>query len=105
MRLTFSPTSIIVADRRSGQTINELPYAAISAATYVQAREPRWQDGGARADLAPRRGGAFSFLTSPPHWLTLQTAAEGIALQVEGGVRRQVIAELGTRGVNVAEPR
>ena len=105
IRLTFGPAAVVVADRRTGASLNELEYSAISGATYVQAREPRWQEEGARVDLAPRRGSAFGFLTSSPHWLTLQTATEAVAIQVDGGIRRQVLSELAARGIKVAEPR
>ena len=68
--LNFGDGKVVLVGRRSGTPVATLPYRSIAAATYVRARNPRWN---ATLVSPPDDLDVGGLLRTAKHWLTLQT--------------------------------
>ena len=92
--LTLGNGRIVAVAQRDGTPLVTWPYSVVTAATYVHARNPRWN-----AELASPPddldvGGVFR---ASRHYLTLQNADEYVILRLEDINIIQVTRELEAR--------
>ncbi len=85
---------IVAVGQRDGTPLVTWPYQAVTAATYVHARTPRWNPDLASPPSDLDVGGVFR---ASRHYLTLQNANEFIILRLEDINVIQVIRELEAR--------
>jgi len=85
---------IVAVGQRDGTPLVTWPYQAVTAATYVHARTPRWSPDFAAPPSDLDVGGVFR---SSRHYLTLQNANEFVILRLEDANIIQVIRELEAR--------
>jgi hypothetical protein len=93
-QLTFGNGRIAALQRDGDATLLAWPYARVERATYVYARNPRWDASLASPPDNLDVGGVFR---SSRHWLTLQNADEFVILRLEDINVIQVIREIEAR--------
>jgi hypothetical protein len=94
--LSFVGGEITVVAKKGGTAIRSMPYQRLVRATYVHARDPRWDRSASSppGDLDVPGG----FLgRAVRHWLTLQTRADYLILHLDDGSWNQVIAAVERR--------
>jgi serine/threonine protein kinase len=93
---------IVAVSRRDGTPLVTWPYDAVTSATYVYARSPRWNPALAAPPNDLDVGGMFR---SSRHFITLQNATEFAILRLEDINVIQVIRELESRtGLTIRRP-
>jgi hypothetical protein len=101
--LNFSNGHVSVLSRRASTTIATMPYRGVSAATYVHARDPRWDP---THPSPPSDLDVGGFLRTSKHWLTLQTSDAYFVFRLEDANVLRVIQEVEARaGITVRRPR
>ena len=101
--LNFGGGQIVVLDRRAGTPVASLPYRDVLAATYVHARDPRWNPGFASPPSDLDVGGV---LRTSKHFLAIQGKDFYQILRLEDSNVIRVIQAVEARtGVSVDRPR
>jgi serine/threonine protein kinase len=97
--LNLGSGRIVAVAQRDGTPLVTWPYQAVTAATYVHARNPRWDPQLASPPENLDVGGVFR---ASRHYLTLQNEHEFVILRLEDINVIQVIRELESRtGVSI----
>jgi serine/threonine-protein kinase len=100
--LNFSGGQIAVVDRRAGTVIATLPYRNVVAATYVRARNPKWN---ASLISPPADLDVGGVLRTSKHYLTLQTKESYQILRLEDANVLRVLQTVEARtGVTIDRP-
>jgi hypothetical protein len=92
--LNLGDGRIVAVSARDGATLVTWPYEAVTSATYVHARNPRWSAALAAPPTDLDVGGVFR---ASRHYLTLQNANEFAILRLEDINVIQIIRELESR--------
>ena len=100
--LTLSGLELVALSTESHDPLATLPYRQIAKATYVNARDPRWDPSfGAPAGKIDVPG----FLGRSRHWLTVQTKEAFAILRLDGADRLEVLKTFeGRAGVTIDRP-
>ena len=105
--LNFIGGQLAIAPKTGGAALASLPYKRITHATYVRARDPKWDPKLA----SPPEGfdaGSFigSIIRSARHWLVLQGSDHFEILRLEDSNFRQILATFETRtGIKIDRPK
>jgi len=100
--LNFGGGQIAVLPRSGGAALTSLGYRDVARATYVKARNPKWN---ASLPGPPENLDVGSFLRTSRHWLVLQTAGTFIILRLEDDNFARVIEAIEARtGLKVDRP-
>jgi hypothetical protein len=94
--LSFEASSIVVRSRESGAVLKTMPYGAIAAATYIQAKRPKGSDETNVAAIPPNFVGSNVF-SSEKHWLTLQTTSDFLILRLDDKNYRSIVSSFEAR--------
>jgi hypothetical protein len=78
--LNFAAGQLLVMPSSGGAAMATLPYRRITHATYVKARDPKWDPAFASP---PEDLDVGSFIRTPRHWLVLQGADHFEILRLE----------------------
>ena len=100
--LTFGNGHITISSRDGGGAILSIPYGQLRKATYVSARDPKWDAAlpGPPADVE-----VGSVIRLSRHWVVLQTAGVFAILRLEERTVPRFLDVLQTRtGVKVDRP-
>lgn len=101
--LNFGGGQIVVLNRRSGTPVATLPYRSILSATYIRARDPRWNTSFASPPDGLDVGG---MLRTSKHYLTLQAKDSFQILRLEDSNVVRVLQAVEARtGVTIDRPR
>ena len=86
--INFANGQITVLPKNGGEAMGALPYDAIAKATYVKARDPKWDT----ALPSPPEGlDVGSFLRQSRHWLVIQTSTGFTILRLEDSNASRVV--------------
>lgn len=100
--LNFSGGQIAVLDRRAGTAMATIPYRNLVAATYVRARNPKWN---AALVSPPNDLDVGGVLRTAKHFLTLQTKDAYQILRLEDANVLRVLQTVEARtGVTIDRP-
>jgi len=100
--LNFGGGQIAVLPRSGGAALTSLGYREISRATYVKARNPKWDSS---LPSPPENLDVGSFLRTSRHWLVLQTAQSFVILRLEDDNFARVLETIEARtGLKVVRP-
>jgi hypothetical protein len=101
--LSFAGGQLLVMPKSGGAPLVTLPYGTITRATYVKARDPKWD----RALPGPPEGvDVGSFLRQGRHWLVLQGADHYQILRLEDNNVTHILSAIEARtGVKVDRPK
>ena len=100
--LNFGGGQVMIMPKSGGAAIATLAYKRITRATYVRARDPKWD-----ATLASPPDGldVGSFIRTPQHWLVLQGADHFEILQLRDSNARGILDAIEARtGIKVDRP-
>jgi serine/threonine protein kinase len=86
--LNFASQQLTLVPPNGGAPVATLPYGRIAKATYVRAREPRWDS----AYVAPEQPLEVGMLARTRHWLTVQTRDSYVILRIDGAWQRVIEA-------------
>jgi hypothetical protein len=101
--LNFGGGQIVATDRRSGTPVVTIPYRSVAHATYIRARDPRWNPGLASPPDKLDVGGV---LRTAKHFLTLQGKDFYQIVRLEDANVIRVLEAVETRtGVTIDRPR
>jgi hypothetical protein len=93
--VTFGADALDVLD--GATLITRARYQDVVGLFHSHSREPRWTKADGTTVSLAKVGGRFAFLKGGSEWITVQTAAGFIPLQVTDSVLARVISELETR--------
>ncbi len=100
--LNFVGGQIALVARRAGTAMATLPYQSIASATFVRARDPKWNPGFSSPPDGLDVGG---MLRTPKLWLTLQTRESYVILRLaDTNVTRVIEAVEARTGLTVERP-
>jgi hypothetical protein len=101
--INFANGHIAVLPKDGGEAMGTLPYGSIAKATYVKARDPKWDT----ALPSPPEGlDVGSFLRQSRHWLVIQTGSGFTILRLEDSNASRVVDTFASRtGKPVDRPR
>jgi len=101
--INFANGQITVLPKNGGEAMGALPYDAIAKATYVKARDPKWDT----ALPSPPEGlDVGSFLRQSRHWLVIQTSTGFTILRLEDSNASRMVDTFQSRtGKPVDRPR
>ena len=101
--INFANGQIAVLPKDGGEAMGTLPYSSITKATYVKARDPKWDT----ALPSPPEGlDVGSFLRQQRHWLVVQTGTGFTILRLEDNNVLRVVDTFASRtGKPVDRPR
>jgi hypothetical protein len=93
--LNFAGGQLSVVDKKSGAAVVNVAYKTISHATYVHARNPRWDK---TLSSPPDNLDVGGLLRTSKHWVVLQNAEAFWVLRVDGDDNiKNVLDTLSTR--------
>jgi eukaryotic-like serine/threonine-protein kinase len=103
--LHFASGQVSVTARKGGTTIAALPYRRITHATYVHARDPKW-DPKLASPVPPGEQLDLPGLFHPAHhWLVLQSKTWYLVLRLDDSNWQQILDAVHTRtGLTVDQP-
>ena len=97
--LSLVSGQITVLNRQGGTIIASTPYKSIERATYVRARNPKWD---ASFFSPPDNLDMPGILPTARHWLVLQGRGSYLILQLSGNTWQKVLEAIeGRTGVRV----
>ena len=97
--LSFVGGQLTVLNRQGGTIIASSAYKAIERATYVRARNPKWDPA---LFSPPDNLDMPGILPTARHWLTLQSRSAYLILQLSGSTWQKVIDTVeGRTGIKV----
>ncbi len=101
--LNFASGQISVLPKDGGEAISTLPYRSIAKATYVKARDPKWDS----SLSAPPEGlDVGSVFRQSRHWLVVQTRESYAILRLEDNNVARVLETFEARtGVRLDRPQ
>jgi hypothetical protein len=100
--LSFVGGQVTVLSRQGGTVIAATAYKAIERATYVRARNPKWDP---LLFSPPDNLDMPGILPTAKHWLVLQSRSAYLIIQLGGNSWQKVIETVeGRTGLKVARP-
>lgn len=100
--LHLSTDSLTLLPNDGGPPILALPYRQIQQATYVHARDPRWDPS---LGSPPVKISGAGFLSRARHWLVVQTREQCAILQLDADHWSNIVSTFESRtGLAVARP-
>jgi hypothetical protein len=101
--LSFAGGQLLVMPKSGGAALVTLPYGTITRATYVKARDPKWDP----ALPGPPEGvDVGSFIRQGRHWLVLQGPGHYEILRLEDNNVTHILSAIEARtGVKVDRPK
>jgi serine/threonine protein kinase len=100
--LHLSTDSLTVLPNDGGAPVLTFPYRQIQAATYVHARDPRWDPS---LDLSPEKISGGGLLSRARHWLVIQSKESYAILQLDADQWSNVVQTFERRtGLTVTRP-
>jgi hypothetical protein len=101
--MLFFGTGVISLVAMNDQGAGTVPYKDLVAATYVRAKDPKWNT--ALPGPPPNLDVPGGMFRSARHWLVIQTKAAYAILRLEDGNWASILATVESRtGVKVARP-
>jgi hypothetical protein len=101
--LSFVGGQMTVLNREGGTTITATPYKAIERATYIRARNPKWDPS---LFSPPDNLDMPGILPTARHWLVLQSRTAYLILQLNGSTWEKVLETVeGRTGLKVDRGR
>jgi len=100
--VNFVAGQISVTSKKGGPAIASEPYKRLVHATYVHAKNPKWDPGlpGPPADLD-----VSGFLRGARHWLVLQSKTDYVVLRLDDSNWRQILDTFEIRtGLKIDRP-
>lgn len=102
-QLTFGDGRIAVSPKDGGDAMAAMTYRRLAAATYVRARDPKWDP--AFASPPENLNTPGTVLRRAAHWLVLQSADAYVILRLEDSNWERILAAVEARTpVKVARP-
>jgi hypothetical protein len=92
--LNFAAGQLLIMPKSGGAAMATLAYSRIKHATYVRARDPKWDKTFASP---PDDVDVGSFMRTPRHWLVLQGADHFEILRLDDGNYSRVLETLEAR--------
>jgi hypothetical protein len=100
--LHFGSGQILIAPKKTGPALATEPYRRVSHATYVRAKNPKWDPGLPGPDPALDLSSLFR---NARHWLVLQTRSDFIVLRLDDSNFQSVLDMFETRtGLKIDRP-
>jgi hypothetical protein len=101
--IQFGSGQIVAAAKKSQAPLATAAYSALSGATYVHARDPKWDTTFASPPADLDVGG---MLRTAKHWLVLQTKEDYVILRLDDANWRAVLQTVTARtGVAINTPK
>ena len=101
--MLFFGSGVISLVAMNDQGAGTVPYKDLVAATYVRAKDPKWDT--ALPGPPPNLDVPGGMFRAARHWLVIQTKAAYAILRLEDGNWASILATIETRtGVKVARP-
>ena len=86
--LSFASGQFTLLGRTSGAALASMPYSSLVRATYVRARDPKWDPSLAGPPQDLDVGGVFR---TAKHWLVLQGSDSYMVVRLEDGNWRPIL--------------
>ena len=101
--LNFAGGQLLVMPKTGGAAMATLPYRRITRATYVKARDPKWDP---TLPAPPAGVDVGSFMRGGRHWLVLQGADHYEILRLEDNNFSRILATFEERtGMKIDRPK
>jgi len=100
--LQFGNGQIQIIPKKTGPTLASLPYRRIAHATYVHAKNPKWDPGLQAPDPGLDLSG---LLRGSRHWFVIQTRSEFVILRLDDSNWQSILDTFEARtGLKVDRP-
>ncbi len=104
--LGFGAGQIALTNPRGGAPLTTLPYRTVTHATYIKARDPKWNEAAAPAAAPPKDLDVGSFMRTSKHWLVLQARDSYLILRLEDRNFQSVLQAVEARtGLTIDRPK